>query len=140
MKLLWKPFKEQFGDTQEAMAFYIDIVELEVAAAEKEEAHKERNMQQVFRKQSSAHQQEVATFLGGNEPAVAFAYREANEFIDQDLRRMATWLSPANVEVNHRAATAAKQEGTGSWFLNSEKFKKWQDDGDRGLLWLHAIP
>lgn len=53
---------------------------------------------------------------------------------------MATWLSPANVEANHRAATAAKQEGTGSWFLNSEKFKKWQDDGDRGLLWLHAIP
>lgn len=82
MKALWKPLKAQFGDTQDAMAFYIDIVELEVAAAEKEEAHKERlrseeerTMQQVFRKQSTKHQEEVATFLDGNEPAVSFAYR-----------------------------------------------------------------
>ncbi|KAF8250377.1 hypothetical protein K440DRAFT_541500 [Wilcoxina mikolae CBS 423.85] len=53
---------------------------------------------------------------------------------------MIAWLSPANVEANHKAATMAKQEGTGSWFLENPVFTEWLDKGDRGLMWLHAIP
>lgn len=42
MKLIWKPFKEQFEETQQSISMYVDIIEKEVSVAEKEEAHKER--------------------------------------------------------------------------------------------------
>lgn len=42
MKLIWKPFKEQFEETQQSIATHVDTIEKEVSIAEKEEAHKER--------------------------------------------------------------------------------------------------
>lgn len=74
MKLLWKPFKQQFGDTQDGMAFYIDIIELEVSAAEKEEAHNERAkaenervLQTVHRQKNERHLEDAERFFEGKD-------------------------------------------------------------------------
>lgn len=41
-------------------------------------------------------------------------------------------------QVNHRLASILKQEGTGQWLLNGDRFKNWLH-GDDTFLWLHGI-
>lgn len=36
MKLIWKPFKEQFQGTRRGIAMYVDVIEKEVGIIEKE--------------------------------------------------------------------------------------------------------
>lgn len=40
MKLIWKPFKVQFEETQQSIAMYVGVIEKEISIAEKEAAHK----------------------------------------------------------------------------------------------------
>ncbi|KAL6229077.1 nucleoside phosphorylase domain-containing protein [Aspergillus navahoensis] len=58
---------------------------------------------------------------------------------DKQSDKIRKWLSPPDPSTNLNEAQKKRQEGTGSWFLNSEPFKQWKT-GNRQHLWLHGIP
>ncbi|KAH8797815.1 Pfs, NACHT and ankyrin domain protein [Xylogone sp. PMI_703] len=59
--------------------------------------------------------------------------------LDSQSNKINDWLCPPNPSTNFNKAIAERQEGTGSWFLESEPFKEWKS-GTRRYLWLHGIP
>ncbi|KAL8851844.1 MAG: hypothetical protein Q9221_003270 [Calogaya cf. arnoldii] len=52
--------------------------------------------------------------------------------------RMLQWLSNEDPSVSHNRAVHRKQEGTGSWYLESAEFTHWRNS-PRSLAWLHGI-
>jgi hypothetical protein len=48
------------------------------------------------------------------------------------------WLKAPDFQANHENARALEQEGTGQWFLQSEKFRTWVLGKDSNL-WVQAI-
>lgn len=128
-KLVWKPFKIQFGEIQEQLSACMERVEIEVDLAEKEEAHHERKRAEAERRTQSFRWEKTE-----------MAHRKFEGFIeDQNIVKVNQWLSPARVELNHTAAMKLRHSGTGRWFLGSEAFRDWLD-GDNTFLWIHAIP
>lgn len=59
--------------------------------------------------------------------------------LDDEFSKIEKWLSPPDPSINLNKARKERQEGTGSWFLESESFKEWKS-GIRQNLWLHGIP
>ena len=128
-KLIWKPFKIQFGDLQDDLSTCMERIEMEVDLAEKEEAYLERQRAQQERRTQS--------FRWGKTQA---AHSKIEEFIDeQNIVKVNQWLSPIDVEVNHLAAAKLRHSGTGRWFLESQAFMKWLEHEYR-FLWINAIP
>lgn len=129
VKLVWKPFKAQFGDLQEELSGSMDKVSMEVEIAEKEEAHAERERaEQERRAQAKRWDKTEAT------------HQKLESFFDeQSIRKIDQWLDPVNFESNHEAAVKVRHEGTGNWFLEGDAFKDWLRE-DNAFLWLHAIP
>jgi Cdc6-like AAA superfamily ATPase len=58
--------------------------------------------------------------------------------IERDIK-INNWLLPSDSSTNFNEAKGKRHEGTGSWFLESERFKEWKF-GSRQCLWLHGIP
>lgn len=52
--------------------------------------------------------------------------------------RMLQWLSNEDPSVSHNRAIQKKQEGTGSWYLESTAFSQWRNS-PKSLAWLHGI-
>ncbi|KAL8669025.1 MAG: hypothetical protein Q9168_006366 [Polycauliona sp. 1 TL-2023] len=48
------------------------------------------------------------------------------------------WLSAPDPSINHRRAQKSHQEGTGSWFLESDEYARWEQQ--RIVTWLYGIP
>lgn len=59
--------------------------------------------------------------------------------LDNKFSKIEKWLSPPDPSTNLNKAQKERQEGTGSWFLESEPFKDWKS-GIHQNLWLHGIP
>lgn len=59
--------------------------------------------------------------------------------LDRHFENVRKWLSPPDTSTNLNEARRKRQEGTGSWFLQSEQFKEWKSGANR-YLWLHGIP
>ena len=156
-KLVWKPFKSQFGDLQVQLYEAMDVIKQEVALAENEEssqerrkAQEERQLQALRWEAESTHIQEVK-----EEKLRAVAEREAHlarwketrqahrtleNFVnDQDIAKIETWLSPADYNINHNAALKLRHQRTGLWFLYGDGFQRWLKSSN-SFLWLHAKP
>ncbi|KAL8993437.1 MAG: hypothetical protein Q9169_006341 [Polycauliona sp. 2 TL-2023] len=64
--------------------------------------------------------------------------------LNQKKRLIENWLSPPDLSIaldpsiNHRRAQKIHHEGTGSWFLDSDHFARWEQQ--RILTWLYGIP
>ncbi|KAL2819101.1 purine and uridine phosphorylase [Aspergillus granulosus] len=58
---------------------------------------------------------------------------------DNHVRKIKKWLSPPDTSTNLNEAQKKQHKGTGSWFLESRKFKEWKS-GTHRYLWLHGIP
>ncbi|KAI4278333.1 MAG: hypothetical protein LQ337_001102 [Flavoplaca oasis] len=56
-----------------------------------------------------------------------------------DQFRMLQWLSNEDPLISHNRAVQRKQEGTGSWYLESESFSHWRKSPN-SLAWLYGIP
>ena len=52
--------------------------------------------------------------------------------------RMLHWLSNEDPSISHNRAVQRKQEGTGSWYLDSEAFSRWRKSS-HSLAWLYGI-
>ena len=63
----------------------------------------------------------------------AYLVNQENE--RRDIRR---WLSAPDPSVNHNRASHSRQGSTGSWFLKSEAFTRWQQQ--KLITWLYGIP
>ena len=57
---------------------------------------------------------------------------------DQKHRDVLKWLTKADPFMNHFAARAKHEPGTGEWFVSSHEFTSWMLPGRS--LWLHGIP
>ncbi|EGN97780.1 hypothetical protein SERLA73DRAFT_182527, partial [Serpula lacrymans var. lacrymans S7.3] len=61
----------------------------------------------------------------------------------QDLanarENLAEWLSPLNFPQRQSNVNEIRQEGTGNWVLDDERFKEWKT-GDVKTLWCPGIP
>ncbi|KAI4109132.1 MAG: hypothetical protein LQ339_001938, partial [Xanthoria mediterranea] len=129
IKLVWKPFKSQFGDLRDALSTAMDKVSTEVDIAEKEEAHAERERADKERKAQASRWDKTE-----------LTHQKLESFFDdQTIRKVDQWLDPVNFEINHGAAVKLRHQGTGNWFLQGEAFHDWLDQ-DKSFLWLHAIP
>jgi predicted ATPase len=58
---------------------------------------------------------------------------------DQDRQAIIDWLTPINFAKNKREFIAKRQEGTGQWLLDSNKFKCWRDQRGQ-TLYCPGIP
>lgn len=156
-KLLWKPFKRQFGDLQDRLSDAIDIIKQEVALAENEEsslerrrAREERQLQALRWEVESTHiaeaKEEKSRALEEREAQLA-RWKETRQthrtleilVSDQDVARVEAWLSPADYSTNHVAALKLRHQKTGLWFLYGNGFQRWLTSSN-SFLWLHAKP
>ncbi|KAL8721231.1 MAG: hypothetical protein Q9225_002043 [Loekoesia sp. 1 TL-2023] len=129
VKIVWKPFKAQFGDLQDELSTSMDRVSTEVEIAEKEEAHAERERAERERRAQASRWDKTE-----------HTHQKLESFFDeQSIRKIDQWLDPVNFQTNHEAAVKLRHEGTGNWFLEGDTFKGWQQE-DNSFLWLHAIP
>lgn len=129
VKLVWKPFKAQFGEYQDELLTCMDRVSTEVDIAEKEEAHAERERADKERKAQASRWDKTER-----------THQKLELFFDeQSIRRIDHWPNPVNHEINHEAAVKLRHQHTGSWFLDGEAFSNWLHT-DNSFLWLHAIP
>ena len=128
-KLIWKPFKLQFGDIIDNIRSCMVQIDHEVDIAEKELASKERT--------KAEHERKLQT---SRWDALESHHKTVAQFIDQHrIDRMTGWLSPVNAASNHSSAIKLRYQGTGIWFLDGLKFRGWVDLRN-GFLWLFAIP
>ncbi|KAL8801160.1 MAG: hypothetical protein Q9182_004665 [Xanthomendoza sp. 2 TL-2023] len=134
VKIVWKPFKSQFGDLQVDLATAMERVSAEVDIAEKEEAHAERERADRERRAQASRWDKTE-----------HTHQKLESFFDEQgyanrfVRKVDQWLDPANVETNHGAAVKLRHQDTGKWFLQGEAFNTWINR-DNSFLWLHAIP
>jgi Cdc6-like AAA superfamily ATPase len=59
--------------------------------------------------------------------------------LEQRRTELHRWLSPPEPSTNYNKALQQRQEGTGSWFLQSEAFAAWKSQRN-SFLWLYGIP
>ena len=156
-KLLWKPFKRQFGDLLDQLNDVMDIIKQEVALAENEESSLERQRAQEERQLQALRWEVESTYIteAKEEELRALAEREAQLvrwkesrqtdrsleiFVnDQEFAKIEAWLSPADYSTNHVAALKLRHQNTGLWFLYGDVFQRWVTTSN-SLLWLHAKP
>ncbi|KAI3316926.1 hypothetical protein HD806DRAFT_527486 [Xylariaceae sp. AK1471] len=76
------------------------------------------------------------------------AIKEETKLISSDVRRrrddeqsktIADWLSPIDVFAKQTDLSSRQQEGTGTWFLESQEFRNWVD-GFNATLFCSGIP
>jgi hypothetical protein len=143
LKLVWKPFKDQFGEIKAAICAEMDAIENEVDLAEKELANEERakaeadRQGQVKRWQKAESRSEMQS---KQLDRVESSQNVLTTYVDeQSMTKINEWLAPANVRANHTAATKLRHGTTGSWFLDGDAFQSWLSQPN-SLLWLYAIP
>lgn len=156
-KLVWKPFKRQFGDLQEQLYEAMDAIKQEVALAENEESSLERRRAQEERELQALRWEAEYTHIEEEKQQriEALAEREAqlarwnetrqahrtleNLVTDQEREKIEMWLSPADCNANHNVALRLRHQRTGLWFLSGDVFQRWSMTRNT-LLWLHAKP
>ena len=57
---------------------------------------------------------------------------------DQERQTILNWLSPLNFELTQAKLSRERQDGTGIWFLESERFKSWCS-GTSNILWCPGL-
>jgi hypothetical protein len=130
IKLIWKPFKLQFGDLKARLVDCMSKIEFEINLAEKEAAHEERVRAAKDRITQASRWEE----------AEQFHKKWENEAEETGREKVIKWLSPADVMSNHNTSSKLRHGDTGSWFLSSDEFQQWLNDDASPLFWLHAIP
>ena len=91
IKLVWKPFKIEFGEIRTRLSEVIAKIEFEINLAEKEEAHAGRTR--------AAQERTVQTSRW--EEAEQFQKRWQSEVEDSEMEKITKSLAPANVLSNH---------------------------------------
>jgi hypothetical protein len=130
IKLIWKPFKIQFGEIRTKLTECMSKIDSEINLAEKEEAHAERVRAAKERTVQASRWEETEQFHK----------QWKTEVEENGLEKVTKWLAPADVLSNHTASVKLRYGTTGSWFLNSTEFQTWLKDDSSPLFWLHAIP
>lgn len=93
IKLVWKPFKSQFGDLRDDLSTAMDKVSTEVDIAEKEEAHAERERADKERRAQASRWDKTE-----------HTHQKLESFFDeQTIRKVDQWLDPVNFEINYGA-------------------------------------
>jgi hypothetical protein len=62
-----------------------------------------------------------------------------DDLIGKKLQKEARkWLSPPDPWKNHNTARESHYDGTSTWFIKGNTFKKWKASGPNSLLWIHG--
>ncbi|KAK3318708.1 ankyrin repeat-containing domain protein [Apodospora peruviana] len=122
LRVLWKPFKVEFGGIKTRIERSVQAIESEADVAERELANKERRRDDARWSRAEQSQRLLAEFID-----------------DESAAKVNAWLSPVNVNANHKTASSLRHADTGTWFLDGSVFQTWLKE-DNTFLWLHAIP
>jgi hypothetical protein len=152
IKLLWKPFKEQFGTTIGRIRYSVDLVEKEAVGAEMEQASEERAENRHFREvqatrwdRAALHHQKIDAFVDGISSEFFLPTQNGRSpvlmFITGEQRAKffaILWGLTGDPEKSHNLAVSLHQRGTGTWFFQTAAYLSWW--GKRNsFLWLYAI-
>ena len=116
MKLLWKPFDQQFGKTIEDFRKHLKMVNKEAGLSHMVEAHDARAVEQLNRMQIQKQRKE-----------------------DERLRLLST-LSPTKPEKTHHRLQRLRHPQTGTWLTDSDEFRKWKSSPESYCLCCDGIP
>ncbi|TVY83746.1 Ankyrin repeat domain-containing protein [Lachnellula suecica] len=130
IKLIWKPFKVQFGDLRTKLGECMTKIDHEISLAEMEEAHAERVRAAQDRITQGDRWEETEKFHKNWQ----------DQMEENGMEKVIKWLAPADVTSNHTASAKLRYGTTGSWFLEGHLFQTWLNDDNSPLFWLHAIP
>ncbi|KAF8532006.1 hypothetical protein JB92DRAFT_2781150, partial [Gautieria morchelliformis] len=59
--------------------------------------------------------------------------------LEEHRQNIYDWLAAPDHEIKHTNARSVRQETTGSWFVEEERFQEWRE-APHSSLWLHGIP
>ncbi|KAK0641394.1 hypothetical protein B0T16DRAFT_496113 [Cercophora newfieldiana] len=63
----------------------------------------------------------------------------AQKLTDAERHEICSWLDYSDPSLNHNAACALYEAGTGDWVLRTDEWKAWRDKKYR-CLWIYGIP
>ncbi|KAF2807352.1 purine and uridine phosphorylase [Mytilinidion resinicola] len=85
-------------------------------------------------------QRRISDVLSSIERNVYEAHRDVKDLaLEQRRAELHRWLSPPEPSTNYNKALQRRQEGTGSWFSQSNAFATWKSQRN-SFLWLYGIP
>jgi hypothetical protein len=58
--------------------------------------------------------------------------------LDADMQKILSWLHSPDPSMTHNRLVEEHHEGTGEWFLKSEKFVRWKET-PCAILWIKGI-
>ncbi|SLM35735.1 P-loop containing nucleoside triphosphate hydrolase [Lasallia pustulata] len=116
MKLLWKPFDQQFGKTIEDFRKHLKIVDREAGLSHMVEAQDARAVERFNRMQIEKERKE-----------------------DERLRLLST-LSSTRPEKKHHRLQRLRHPQTGTWFTDSDEFRTWKSSPTSSCLRCDGIP
>ena len=64
--------------------------------------------------------------------------RDAEQRLHEERQAAVAWLSHLNFSSKQIDVFSQQQEGTGTWFLNTDAFKRWFDGNER-MLWCPGL-
>ncbi|KAJ7291257.1 ankyrin repeat-containing domain protein [Mycena rebaudengoi] len=80
------------------------------------------------------------TLTGMQQTHVADTHHELLKFMtDTEREKIIDWLSPANFFLQQADIFSRRQDGTGEWLLEDNRFKQWET-GSGGILWGRGAP
>lgn len=82
---------------------------------------------------------QLDTTITQTEAVESLATGVANLAVETHTADVFRWLAAPDPSSNHHAACKKKQPSTGSWLLDSDRFKSWKTQ-PRSLFWLNGKP
>lgn len=145
-QLMWKFEKSEMGDILDKIERIKPLVNIALTgdlftltqAVSKELGAIGKEVSEIDDNITAIHdgQQQIAegvSDIGFNVTALTIGQQE------EELRKIASWLSPVDFRSRHWEILKGAQAGTRQWLFDSEKFRNWVDR-DRGALWCPGIP
>ncbi|KAH8154666.1 uncharacterized protein LAJ45_01195 [Morchella importuna] len=130
LKVVWKPFDQEFGSRIDRFRMHSERVDVEAQIAHMAEQANE-NRRQGNEREAQALERHAAA--KGRERQLLLHKEQAGQNILQKL-------SLYEPEYKHRIIKKARIEGTGRWMLDSPEFVAWLLDPRSSCLWCYGIP
>ena len=93
----------------------------------------------LHRYQTSFHAVLAADHFKFNVETWTESTKVTNDDVQEELRALVPWFSPANPTSNHVTAREKHESMTGRWLLDSNTFSEWNIVG-KSSMWIYGIP
>ena len=133
LKLLWKPFDQQFGQQLNDFRQHQKNVENEAGLAHMIESADARA--RVFADQKQLEKQRRGQILCSH----AWEKQRAKILLEDNRVRIVAMLQAVNYEAKHRKLQNLRLAGTGDWFFQHAKYVEWKSSSSSAILCCRGI-